>query len=302
MEVSYSIGIDIGASKANIGVVHNTGKIVTCSKIATGLGCNCRDTMDKILQSAQQCIKAAGLAADCIGFVGIGVPGTVDAKMGNVLFAPNIKWENEPIVSYVRNYFNCEIALTQDSHAAALGEYYFGAGRGCQDIVCITIGTGISCGIIIGGKIHTGLGTAGELGHIIVEQEGKQCNCGKKGCMETYASGSAMNEAAKTLGLKDAKELFVRAADGDKEALRFVQRGIAALGVGIVNLVNILSPQAVVISGGLCTQKDYVDAIRDFVYERAYSVLMKNEKFKIATALLEENAPLVGAAIAYKNA
>lgn len=299
MEVPYSIGIDIGASKANIGVVHHSGKIIASSIVPTGYGCDCRATLDMIVQSAQQCIKAA--AVDCIGFVGIGVPGTVDAEMGSVLVAPNLKWENEPILSYVRSYFHCGLALTQDCRAAALGEYYFGAGKGGGDLVCITIGTGISCGIIINGNIHTGLGTAGELGHVIIEQEGKQCNCGKKGCLETYASGTALTDAAKALGLRDARELFERAANGDERARRVVRRGITALGMGIVNLVSILSPESVVISGGLCAQKDYVDGIKEFVYQNAYAVLMNNKKFKIETALLGEKAPMIGAAIYYKN-
>jgi glucokinase len=134
-----------------------------------------------------------------------------------------------------------------------------------------------------------------------VDSEGKLCNCGKRGCVEAYASGRVLNEEALSAGFADARALFEASKDGSAKAKEIVRRGIISIGTGVVNLVNLLSLEAVIFSGGLCSQEEYIEGIKAFVLKNAYSVLVQNKRFKMEVAKLKENAPMIGAAVLYKN-
>ena len=297
-----SIGIDIGATKANTGIVTDTGEILAAVKTPTGFGCDCRETIDRCMQSIRASMRNKGIDEKEIGFIGVGLPGTVDNEKGLAVYAPNLNWKDAPILHYLQAHFHCSMAMTQDTRAAALAEYHFGAGKGLSDMACIAIGTGVGCGLIINGKIYNGsLGTAGEFGHMLIQLDGKLCNCGQRGCIEAYASGRALNEEALAAGFADARALFEASKRGSAQAKEIVRRGIISIGTGVVNLVNLLSVEAVVFSGGLCSQEEYIEGIITFVREHAYSVLIQNKRFKLEVAKQKEDAPMIGAAILYKN-
>lgn len=294
-----TIGLDIGASKAHIGIVDETGRVLRSARITTGFGCDASALAQRAISAANTCLQESGLSWEDIRFLGVGVPGTVHG--GIVRYAPNLDWRDVPILDALRLHCAAPMGLVQDTHAGALGEYYAGAGMGAGDMACVSMGTGVGCGLVLNGRLFTGtLGTAGEIGHILIDPGGPVCNCGQRGCMEAYASGRALNKAAKELGLADSYALFARASAGDEACYAAVRRGADAVGTAIVAITNLLSVGAVILSGGLCKQVLYVDLIRAFVLKHGYQVAVRHPRFTLCTALLGENAPLVGAAMLYR--
>lgn len=304
----YSIGIDLGASKANIGLLDAAGGIVRKSRLdvreAKG---NRVGTIELIFKEAERILLGLGVGLGDIGFIGMGVPGTVDREGRRVLLAPNLGWKDFCVHDLVRERFKVHVRLIQDGRAAALAEYLLGAGRGEPVLVCVTLGTGIGSGIIIGGKVFDGaFGTAGEIGHVVVQEDGIRCGCGRRGCLEAYASGTAILKAARILeggdGIDGAKDVFDRARAGDGEAARIIRDAARYLGRALVNAVNILSPNAVIISGGMCEQEELLlRPVQDYVMRNAYSLATRNGSFRVVKASLGEDAPMIGAGSLYKG-
>ncbi len=312
------LGIDLGGTKTNIGLVDTRGKVLAQQKIATttkgGTGYARQDIRD-IVQGAQKIM--ATLAPDRpIRSIGIGVPGTVDRNLGEIIFAPNLDWRHIPIRDIFAETFQVPICVGQDTEAAALGEFLYGAGKGMQDIACITIGTGIGCGLIIGGHLYKGrFGTAGEIGHTVVEKEGLPCNCGKNGCMEAYASGTAIlnrfrlavQAGHKTSLLQNMQldqvttpDIFAGAKAHDQLSKEIIESAVEYLSMALTNLINLVCPEVVILSGGIGQQRElYIDPLIKRTYARMYSLLVG--KVKITPAKLGANAPLVGAAMLFKD-
>jgi glucokinase len=176
-------------------------------------------------------------------------------------------------------------------------------------VVCITLGTGIGAGLIVNGKVfHGAFNTAGEIGHMIVQENGLACACGQCGCLEAYASGTAIVNAVRRAGNRTAdeipntEEVFRRARAGDAEALAAIRIAARCLGVGIVNVVNLLSPNSVILSGGMCEQEDLlISPVRDFVLARAYSLSVRTPGFRVVKAMLGEDSPMIGAGMIYRG-
>ncbi len=309
--IAASIGIDIGASKANIGVLGANGAILAKTKIdIRGLKNDSDATLEAICVETAKVVDGAGIAMDRIGFVGLGVPGTVESAGGRILYAPNLGWRDVRVGDQFRRRLGRTPGLVQDARAAALAECLLGAGRGEPVVICLTLGTGIGAGIILGGKIFNGgLNTAGEVGHMIVQQDGEPCGCGRSGCLEAYASGTAIVRAARKLGkwndvpgMDKAESVFDKARAGDGDARGIVERAARYLGIGIVNIVNILSPNVVIISGGMCEQEDLlIRPVREYVAANAYTLTVQTGAFRIVKAALGEDAPMIGAALLHRG-
>ena len=202
--------------------------------------------------------------------------------------------------------FPFDIYLGQDTKAAVLAEYLFGAGRGCKNLVCLTIGTGIGSGIIINGKVYFGTyGTAGEIGHMIVKINGNKCNCGMSGCLEAHASGSYIANKAMELikgnkKILNGKDVFVLAKKGNKTSLDIINEATEYLGISLVNILNILGPEKIIISGGLSNENELIINVLDrYIKEKGY--LVAAEKVKVVKAELGVYAPMVGAAMFYHD-
>ncbi len=296
----YTIGIDIGATKANIGIIDENYTICGKTKVPTNTGQESGKILSDIAQAVKNCMADLKLEIQDISFMGIGVPGTVDDKGKKVIFAPNLKWRNVEIAEILKSEFSCEICVEHDVKAAAAGELLAGAGRGMSDIVCMTLGSGIACGIIIDKKIHRGaFNTAGEIGHMVINPNGPACNCGKKGCVEAYGSGTGIGRrATEMFGRKmSSEEVFELEKQGDQRAADIITAGVEAIGISLVGVVNLLSPEAVILSGGLTNQKEYAARIKEFVLSNSYNLAVPKDKFKFAIAELGPDAPMVGAAI-----
>ncbi len=304
-----SVGIDIGATKANIGLVTAAGRIIDAVRVPAQRELSAERFIETLCHAVEQLLKANGLTkADCI-FYGVGVPGTADYVTGLVEYCPNLGWEDVPAGAVFKKYLGADVTISQDSRLAAWAEYLLGAGRNYNSLICVTIGTGIGSGIIVDGKIfHGALNTAGEIGHSVFEKDGRACNCGNHGCLERYSSGTGMIDRALEAypgkfvdRAHKAETIFELAYAGDQEMLSLIRQVVADLAVGIANAVSILSPEAVIISGGLCIHDELiVKPLRELVNQYGYHSWVRKKRLKIEQAQLGPEAPMVGAALLYK--
>ena len=187
------IGIAIGGASIKIGLVDVHKKVITSDTLKMDALCPAEEMIQKIAQKALALLESQGIAMDqCVG-VGIGVPGTVDSKRGIVRYSNNIKWENVELAKEVSQYMPIPVRIANDADCAILGEVIAGAGKDCRDAIMLTLGTGVGGGIILDGKIYEGKGVGGsELGHMVIVEDGEPCTCGRRGCMEAYASATAL--------------------------------------------------------------------------------------------------------------
>lgn len=291
----YRIGIDIGGTKISIGLFNCDGNLLIENKKEYIK--SIKDLRGHIMNTVSELAQNNGISINEIEFCGIGIPGTVSADGKRILKAPNIEILSENLASEAELDLGIPVALIQDSRAAAWGEYLL-----CEDkpkvLVCITLGTGIGTGIVINGEIfHGGLGSAGEIGHLPVKDGGRPCGCGKRGCLEKYSAGGGLDiSAAELLGEgKTSADLFSEAKGGNEEAIAIISEAVRSLGVGLVSVINLLSPDCILFSGGLSAQKElYVDPLIEYVKKHCYSA---GRLPTMRPAQLGESAPLYGAAL-----
>jgi glucokinase len=305
-----SIGIDIGATKVNIGIVDSRGGIVAQSRIPSDTSRDARELISIISSGAKRLLEENELDWAEISFFGAGVPGTVNTGTGHVEYCPNLRWNDVPAGSYFKEFLGREVAIIQDCRAAALSELLYGAGRGCSDILCVTLGTGIGGGVIIDGKIfHGSMNTAGEIGHTVIVENGRLCSCGNHGCLERYSSGGGIIEQALerfpgkfTDADRNTERVFELTKNGDPEARQLITESVEHLAVGIANAVNIFSPQAVIISGGMCVHEDLIiDPLRVLVPRFGYISWVRKNALRIEKAMLGSDAPMIGAASLHRS-
>lgn len=293
------IGIDIGGTTTKIGLVDIHQKLIASTVMDTNAKRPAEEVIGEIATRTLDLLEDQGIAMDqCIG-AGIGVPGTIDSKRGIVKYSNNIQWENVELTKIMGAYLPIPIRIANDADCAALGEAVAGAGKECQDVIMLTLGTGVGGGIILDGKIYEGKGLGGsELGHMVIVENGEACTCGRKGCLEAYASATAlMREAKKATGedLKP-KEIFEGARAGDPKLQQLVQNYIGKLGTGIVNIVNIFRPQLVILGGGISAQEeDLLPPLREMMKAGCFGG-EKGELPEIEKAALGNEAGMIGAA------
>lgn len=298
MTKRYNIGVDIGGTKTAIVLITEQGNVQDSSIFKT-IHRNAEEQIKQIRVSIAAICESNRLQFSDLISIGIGIPGTVDNKNKTVIFAPNIGWRKIDITGVVAAEENVSIYLAQDTHAAAVGEFMAGAGVGCNNVICITVGTGIGAGLILNGKLYKGsINAAGELGHIMCKTNGEICKCGKSGCLETCVSGTALNKKSREKGFRGAKDLFMKAEGGNLIAKEIIGESVEYLGTALVNVANLLSPDAIIISGGLCEQALFVEGVRNYVKKNTYSITANH--MRIEKALLGSLAPAIGAAMLYK--
>ncbi|AQA11394.1 ROK family glucokinase [Streptomyces samsunensis] len=269
--MGLTIGVDIGGTKIAAGVVDEEGSILETSQVSTP------QTPEGVVDAIADAVRIVSEGHD-IEAVGIGAAGYVDDKRATVLFAPNINWRHEALKDKVEQRVGLPVVVENDANAAAWGEYRFGAGVGHDDVVCITLGTGLGGGIIIGGRLHRGrFGVAAEFGHIRVVPDGLLCGCGSQGCWEQYASGRALvryaqQRAAATpenatllLGLGDGtaegiegKHISDAARQGDPVAIDSFRELARWAGAGLADLASLFDPSAFIVGGGVSDEGDLV--------------------------------------------
>lgn len=293
------IGIDIGGTDTKIGLVDVHNKLLDSVCIPTKAERPADEVIHTVAETALSILDKNGIAMEqCVG-VGIGVPGTVDRKKGIVRYSNNIRWEDVPLVKEMSTYLPIPVEIANDADCAALGETIAGAGKECSDVVMITLGTGVGGGVVLDGEIYEGRGIGGsELGHMVIVENGEPCTCGRRGCLEAYASATALKREAKRASKKELipSEIFALAKQGDPAMKEVVEIYIRRLGLGIVNIVNIFRPQLVLLGGGISGQgESLLVPLRRILREECFGG-ERGDVPEIEEAVLGNNAGIIGAA------
>ena len=311
------IGVDMGGAHVGVAVVDTgTGELHGLKEIPTQSRDGYPAVIDRMADLIEDVIAHSGVPRGEIGGVGIGVPGRVDFAQGVVQFVPNLygHWQDVPLGRLMEARLRLPVFLLNDVRAMTLAEWTFGAGQGVDTIACIAIGTGIGGGFVIDGRLHLGIGgTAGEVGHQIVEVDGPRCGCGSRGCLETLASGpaiTAMGLDAVARGLATTigelvsydlnrinPEVISRAAlEGDAISREIYERAGTYLGVAVANLLLSVGPPRVVIGGGVAQAGDLLlEPLRRAVRERVF--LLPVDQVEIVPARLGTQAGIIGDAL-----
>ena len=308
------IGIDVGGTNVKIALVDDSGKIIYSNSVPTRAEMGYEYTVNNIKQAIYDLMKETKLTAKDIEGIGFGFPGQVDYKSGIVRLAPNIPgWVEVPIAKMIEDEFHIPTRVDNDVRCAALGELKYGAGKGCENLICITVGTGIGSGLIVNGKLVRGASNAaGEIGHIKLQiHDGPICGCGDTGCMEAFASGPAIVAMAEEyiLGGKSTKYremanggditpfIVAEAAKaGDPVAKRIFARIGEYIGIGMASVVNLLNPEKIIIGGGVADAGDILlEPLKETLKKRAMKIA--GETVKVVPAQLGNTAGVIGASL-----
>jgi glucokinase len=302
------LGIDIGGTKLAAGVVEASGRILVRGSTPTVATEGPERVLARTVQLAKCLLTKPGIPATAIRRIGIGCAGPVDRQAGLILNPPNLPgWVRIPLVEHIQTALGREAILENDANAAALGEFRFGAGKGAESLVYLTVSTGIGGGIILGGKIWHGLKDgAGEVGHMTLVPDGPVCGCGNRGCLEALASGPAIARRAmelveqgkfsRLLEIPDftAADVARLAQEGDRIARQVWDDAVRYLGWGVANLITILAPERVIIGGGVTEAGDFLfEPLRDEVRRRVKLVAV--ESVPILPAALGRDVGILGA-------
>lgn len=295
---AYSIGVDLGGTNSRAAAMDREGRILERIAMATDLHSGRDRVIDDIVGNIVQLRQQVG-EHGLVG-VGIGVPGFIRMKEGMIVGSHNMPgFDNFPVRDEISRRLGSPVILENDANAAALGEKWMGAGRDVDDLVLLTLGTGIGGGVIIGGRVlHGFVGMAGELGHITVSPNGNPCGCGNVGCLEKHASATAIESMANLLALGDhisAREVFELAKQGEPRAIRIFERMGEALGTALAALVNVFNFPLYLLSGGVLPAWEFF-APAMFEEVRRRSFTFRNTETRIEPAQLGNLAGLYGAA------
>ena len=309
----YKIGVDVGGTNIKVALVDKKGNIVYSNTVPTRAEMGYEYTISNMKQAIYELMKETKTSKEVIEGIGFGFPGQVDCERGIVRLAPNIPgWVNVPIASIIEEEFGIPTKIDNDVRCAALGELNFGAGKGCQNLICITVGTGIGSGLIINGKLVRGASNAaGEIGHIKLQMQGGPiCGCGDTGCLEAFASGPSIVAMAEQyiLGGKSTKYrelanpditpyiVAEAAKQGDNVAKRIFEIVGEYIGIGMASVVNLLNPEKIVIGGGVADAGDLlIEPIKRTLKERAMPI--QADAVEIVSAELGNTAGVIGASL-----
>ncbi len=311
--MKYNLGIDLGGTNIKVGVVDENFQIVAKANLKTNLPKPDAEIADDIATACRLAVREAGITLDDVNSIGIGTPGVADRNSGIVLYSCNLGFENTNLRGLLENRLGKSIYIENDANAAAYGEAIAGAAKGYQNVVVITLGTGVGGGVIIDGKIYTGFNYCGaELGHTVIVYGGRECGCGRKGCFEAYASASAliyqtqeamkahpdskMWEIAGSLEDVDGKTAFDGMRAGDKTASDVVEMYINYLGCGLVDMINIFQPEILLIGGGICKEGDNLLTPLKKIIERDAYCINPRQATRLGIAQLGNDAGIIGAA------
>lgn len=304
------IAADLGGTNLRAATIDRQGMIHERTKLHTPKAEKASEIVRAIVGAARECEQRSLERGAKVRAVSVVVPGTVQVENGVVMKAPNVPClDGFRLSAALQSELQWPAVLENDANAAAVGEMWKGAGQGHTSIICITLGTGVGGGVILDGKLWRGVdGSAGELGHIGVEPfSGVACPCGSRGCLEVYASATAIvrmtrearprypNSPLHTMEELTAKSVYESGIDGDELALEIFRRMGIYLGVGLASLINIFNPEMIVIGGGVAAGWDlFIAHVREQITERAFPIPAR--RAEIVRAVCGDDAGLLGAA------
>jgi glucokinase len=318
----YILGVDLGGTNIVVGAMPEDGSgTFAVRSEPTHAQRGAEGVVDHIVAMIAQCVsdvmvEHGGTTRDFIG-VGVGAPGPLDRENGIVVVAPNLGWRNFPLRDAIAARVRMPVTLDNDANCATVGEWWRGAAQGGRNVVGMTIGTGIGGGVILDGQLYHGSSdVAGEIGHTTIDSTGRYCRCGNYGCLEAYASGTAIAARAREALERNEASMLHTVVDGDLEQLtaaivyeaatagdalahEIVRDTARFLGAGVANLLNILNPDVVVIAGGVTRAGDLLfGPLRAEVKRRAFRPAV--EACRIVPGQLDGTAGLVGAVATFK--
>lgn len=315
MPEKFAIGVDFGGTKISAGVVNlETGRLVGASKKKTREAREQDDVVKRIVAVVDEAVAESGVEFRKIQGMGIGAAGMVNRQKGILLAAVNIGANDIELSDPLSRQYAIPCKLGNDVEVATIGEMHFGAGRNCDNFVCIFVGTGIGSGIVRDGKLYRGAtGTAGEIGHMLLFPDGKQCGCGAFGCLEAYASRTAIaksilvdlgrgldtilrDKVDMTKGILRSKALAQAVTQGDELVINCVREAARCMGMGLASVINFYNPQRIILGGGV------VEAIDSYVQlaereARRLALKIPSRKVEIVRAELGDYAGIIGAAM-----
>ncbi len=296
----FRIGIDLGGTNMAAGLVDTLGNIIDRASVKTNLPTSGERIVENIAQLTALLLQRNGLQKTQIQSVGVGVPCTANLETGWMEDADHLGFSAAPLVQPLRDAIGLPVHIGNDANAAALGEYLGGGYLG-DSFILVTLGTGIGGGILVNGKLLSGVNNAaGELGHMTIHMDGVACSCGRKGCFEAYGSATALIRQAREAtceAITEAKTVFDRAAAGDRTCIAVLDTYTTYLAEGFANLINIFGPDFLCIGGGVSAAGNaLLEPVREKTYER---ILAKHagKNTKIILARLHNDAGILGAAM-----
>ncbi|MGH2754919.1 MAG: ROK family protein [Actinomycetota bacterium] len=308
MSARTAIGVDVGGTGTRAAIVDAEGGILARSERPTDPSAGTKGIISVIDDLTSQ---APEVTADIVG-VGVGLAGFVDPFNGRVNFSPNLIYDDPDVAAAVAARIDVPVRVDNDANVAAWGEHRFGTAKGLEHVVMVTLGTGVGSGFIVEGRIvHGASGAAAELGHLVVDPDGPPCSCGLRGCLEQFASGSAIRRMAAEAVDEDpsstilsfagtkssitARHVAMAAREYDEAARSVLRRAGRALGIGLSNVVNLFDPQVIVLGGGVVKAGEpYLGPARDTLHEM--NAAQRRRPTRIDTAVLGTDAGVVGAA------
>jgi len=300
------LGIDVGGTNVKFGIVDEEGKILARSALSTkSYSRNKNELIEAIFTQIQSLLSHNNISTQQLLGIGIGLPGAIDPDKGLVLALPNIPgWENVPLREIFEKKFRVPTFLGNDVSLITLGEWKFGAGKGEDDLLCITLGTGVGGSLILNGKFYYGKGfVAGEIGHMPLNEEGPACGCGGYGCFEkTVGNGPLLDRIAeifndKSLTIPDVHRLAVQ---NDEKALKFWEETATHIGNGLIGVINLLNPPLIIIGGGVSNNHRFLfPTINKVIQRRAMKV--QAAMVRIVHAQLGDDAGILGARVLVKE-
>lgn len=307
------MGIDLGGTSIKFGLVSMGGEILKKTKRKTPASKNFEEVLDVIQEEVEGILRFQGLGKNELQGIGIGIPGVVNAK-GEVVFANNLFWKTKPLKKALEKRLGIPVKVGNDASMAGFGEYHFGSMKNTKNSLLLTLGTGLGAGVIINGEVFHGshyLGT--EIGHMIIGDNFYNCNCGNNGCLETFASATAMVkftnrllDAGETSSLKALRltqekpltpqQILTAAKKKDPVGLQALERFTYFLGVGLANLINIFDPEVIALGGGLSESGDlFLQELRSITKTMTY--VKGDNPTKIEIADLKNDAGILGSAM-----
>lgn len=306
MDKKYVVGVDLGGTKIYTALVDLDGNMIKEQTVETLVQEGEQAVANRIMNTIEYVIE--GIDKSLIKAIGIGSPGPLDVKNGIIVENSNLPFKNFEIVKVIKEKFELPTYLDNDANVATLGEFMFGAGKGSENMVYITVSTGVGGGAVLNGRLYRGsTGNALEVGHMTVSTEGPRCGCGNVGCAESFASGTAIGKRAKEAvttnvrtALKNydnvtAKEVFIEAASGDRVAQEILNTALVYLGITVGNVISNFDPEKVVLGGGVINGGEIVlETVKREVEARCLKPFVEN--CSIEKAVLGGKAGVLGAA------
>ncbi len=310
------LAIDLGGTKILAAIISSKGQIMAKERRLTLADKGPQVVINRIFSVIDHLLNQRNINSSQLGGISIAAAGAIDSKKGLVTSSPHLPgWHDVPLRDIVREKYRVNTFLINDANATALGEHHFGVGQGVNNLVLLTLGTGIGGGIIINGRLYSGAsGSAGEIGHTTIDVNGPRCSCGNSGCLEALVSGTAvardairrirqgekssLTKIVKGDKIEDitAEEVLAAARAGDSLASEVILKAATYLGIGLANVVNIFNPEMIIIGGGMAKMGDLLlNPARQVVKEKTFQ--LSAQAVQIVPTQLGEDAAVLGAAV-----